>query len=132
MARWVLDGSRRILFGEISRNGILGFHHASLLANWRQAILIAKCDQMQKSIHSQLSEVLRNHLVALRKEKGWTQREMATAVGREPSFIGRIELGERRVDVIEYFLLLQTLEVLPLEAVAELFRRFQDAADRMR
>ena len=85
---------------------------------------------MEKSIHSALSEVLREHLVELRKVRGWTQRELAAAVGREPSFVARVELGERRVDVIEYWMLLNTLDAAPTEAVKNLFSRFADAAER--
>ena len=40
-------------------------------------------------------------VVALRKEAGLTQREMATLLNREQSYVGRIETGQRRIDIVE-------------------------------
>lgn len=42
-------------------------------------------------------------------------------VGREVSFVGRIELGERRVDVVEYFLLVRAMGGDPKKTVRKLF-----------
>lgn len=41
-------------------------------------------------------------LVEARKAHGLTQRDLASRVGKPPSFIAKIEVGERRVDVIEF------------------------------
>ena len=81
---------------------------------------------MQKTIHSKLSELFQQHLVKLRNERGWTQRDLAAAVEREPSFVSRIEVGERRVDVVEYFLLLKALGADPITQATELFASFSE------
>jgi len=39
----------------------------------------------------------------MRKEAGLTQRELATRFKREQSFVWRIETGERRLDLVEFF-----------------------------
>lgn len=41
-------------------------------------------------------------LVELRKQAGLTQRQLAAALGREQNFVGRVETGQRRVDLIEF------------------------------
>jgi len=40
--------------------------------------------------------------VAMRKEAGLTQRQLAELLDREQSFVWRIEKGERRVDLLEF------------------------------
>jgi transcriptional regulator with XRE-family HTH domain len=41
-------------------------------------------------------------LVNAREAAGMTQRELAAELNRPHSFVGRIEAGERRIDVIEF------------------------------
>jgi transcriptional regulator with XRE-family HTH domain len=41
--------------------------------------------------------------VELRSKADMTQRELARRLGREHSFVSRIELGERRLDVVEVY-----------------------------
>lgn len=41
-------------------------------------------------------------LVAMREEAGLTQRQLAEKMGREQSFIGRIETRQRRIDIVEF------------------------------
>ena len=41
-------------------------------------------------------------VVSMREEAGLTQRELADRIGREQSFIGRIETRERRIDLVEF------------------------------
>jgi transcriptional regulator with XRE-family HTH domain len=58
---------------------------------------------MEKSTFSPLYEVFRARLVAIRRAAGLTQRQLADRLGRERSFVGRVELGERRLDVVEFY-----------------------------
>ena len=58
---------------------------------------------MRKSIHSAEYRRVLVKLVEMRKEAGMTQRELAHKLGREHSFVWRIETGERRLDVIEFY-----------------------------
>ena len=41
-------------------------------------------------------------VVAMREEAGLTQRELAARIGREQSFIARIETRQRRIDLVEF------------------------------
>jgi transcriptional regulator with XRE-family HTH domain len=58
---------------------------------------------MDKTIHSRQSECVRRMIVALRNKAGLTQRQLAAKLQRERSFVGRLELGERRLDMVEFF-----------------------------
>lgn len=41
-------------------------------------------------------------VVSMREDAGLTQRQLAERIGREQSFIGRIETRQRRVDLVEF------------------------------
>ena len=58
---------------------------------------------MKKSIHSDEYRAVQEKLVAMRKAAGLSQRGLAARLGREYSFVWRIEHGERRLDVLEFF-----------------------------
>lgn len=48
-------------------------------------------------------------LVDLRKAKGLSQADLASLLGKPASFVGKYELGERRLDVVETFVILNAL-----------------------
>jgi transcriptional regulator with XRE-family HTH domain len=49
-----------------------------------------------------------------------TQRDLAARLKRPHSFIGRIEAGERRVDVIEFIEIARVLGMDPTQLFAQL------------
>jgi transcriptional regulator with XRE-family HTH domain len=55
-----------------------------------------------------------------------SQRALAQRIGKPPSFINKIELLERRLDVLEFIAIARALDVSP-EALLE---RMQDALPR--
>jgi transcriptional regulator with XRE-family HTH domain len=55
---------------------------------------------VEKSVFTPLYDLFRMQLIAT---AGLNQRELAKKLGRERSFVVRIELGERRLDVVEFF-----------------------------
>jgi transcriptional regulator with XRE-family HTH domain len=57
--------------------------------------------RVEKSVFTPAYAVLRQMLVAVRKAAGLSQRDLAKRLGRERSFVARVEQGERRVDVVE-------------------------------
>lgn len=57
---------------------------------------------MRKSTHSEEYRSVTDCLVEMRKKAGMTQRDLAKRLQREPSFVWRIENGERRLDVVEF------------------------------
>jgi transcriptional regulator with XRE-family HTH domain len=62
------------------------------------------------SVHSDAYRSFLKALVALRGRKGMSQADLAAKLGKPPSFVGKYELGERRLDVIELMIILRTLE----------------------
>lgn len=48
-------------------------------------------------------------LAALRKELGVSQRELARRIGKPPSFVNKIELFERRLDLLEFIVIAEAL-----------------------
>jgi transcriptional regulator with XRE-family HTH domain len=68
---------------------------------------------MEKTIHSNAYQALRKWLVEMRHEKNLTQRELASLLGVQYSWIGKVELGERRLDIVEFVRLCKALEVDP-------------------
>jgi len=64
---------------------------------------------MLKSIHSPAYSHVLAKLVEMRRQAGLTQRDLAQRMGREHSFVWRIEKGERRLDVVEFLWVCQAL-----------------------
>lgn len=55
-----------------------------------------------KSIYSEASLRLSKWLRQQRQAKGLTMRDAAKLIGKPHSFVGKIEVGQRRMDIIEY------------------------------
>ena len=60
----------------------------------------------------------------MREEAGLTQRDLAEKMDRENSFIWRIEHGERRLDVVEFFWVCNALGQDAKAVYAELAKEF--------
>ena len=56
-----------------------------------------------------------------------TQRDLARALNREHGMVARIELGERRVDLVEAYDLFEALGADPEREVSELMAKFRNA-----
>ena len=82
-------------------------------------------ESMNKTIYSKQSECLRSTLVRLRQEAGLTQRDLAARLNREHGLVGRLELGERRLDLIEFFWLCKACDSNPEKVTRELLRQFE-------
>lgn len=85
---------------------------------------------MEKSTFSPLYEAFRAHLVALRLASGLSQRELAIRLGRERSFVARIEQGERRVDLVEFYWICRACGMDPAAVAQHVMREFQEAEGR--
>ena len=75
-----------------------------------------------KALRSRRHRALCALLVAARKSAGISQHDLALRLKTSQSAVARIEMGERRVDVIEFLDLARVLKINPLEALAELMR----------
>jgi transcriptional regulator with XRE-family HTH domain len=56
-------------------------------------------------------------LVELRRDAGMSQKALAERLGKPPSFIAKIELKERRVDVVELIAIVRALGADEVEAL---------------
>jgi len=84
---------------------------------------------MDKTIYSARSEIFVRRIIELRKAANHTQRTFAKILDVPRSMISRIELGERRIDVIEYVEILQTLGVEPREEFKRLMDLIEEKPD---
>jgi len=75
---------------------------------------------MKKSIYSQESNLLRLWLTNQRKKKRLTQRQLASLLGIHHSIIGKIETGERQINVVELIWYCKTLGVDPVDVINRL------------
>lgn len=58
-------------------------------------------------------------LAELRAREGLSQADLAKQLGKPPSFVGKYETYERRLDIIEFLVVLKTLNAS--------FKEFEDA-----
>ena len=75
-----------------------------------------------KTLRSRRHRALCAALVAARKAAGLSQHELAARMKTSQTAIARIEIGERRVDVIEFLDLAHTLRIDPHEILNDLMR----------
>lgn len=73
-----------------------------------------------KTLRSREHRALCAVLVATRREAGLTQAQLAERLGKPASFIAKIEIGERRVDVVEFAAIARALKLDP----RKIFDRF--------
>ena len=79
---------------------------------------------LRKSIHHKLHKNLRDTLIKARKDLHLSQRDLAEKLGVTYSVIGKIETGDRRLDVIEFYEYTQTLGLVPSETLFLLFHNY--------
>jgi transcriptional regulator with XRE-family HTH domain len=67
-----------------------------------------------------------DHLIALRKEKGVSQVELACRLDRPQPFVSYVENRERRLDVVEFYAYVRALGGDPLKAIAEVYAQLPE------
>ncbi|MCZ6802984.1 MAG: helix-turn-helix transcriptional regulator [Proteobacteria bacterium] len=72
---------------------------------------------MFKSLHSPENVRLVAWLKDQRENQGLTMRDLAKRLDTPHSFIGKVEQGDRRLDVIEYLQYCDALGVSPIEGL---------------
>ena len=75
-----------------------------------------------KSLRSRRHRALCVVLAAARKAAGLSQDELAQRLKTSQTVIARIEIGERRIDVIEFIDLARVLRIDPREVLTQLMR----------
>lgn len=80
---------------------------------------------MDKTLYSQRQEILRQRLVALRQAAGMNQRQLAKSLNRERGLVSRLEVGQRRVDLAEFYAICEALGVDPAREASRLMQEFK-------
>lgn len=84
---------------------------------------------MPRSVFTDAYTAFRDTLVAVRKDAGVTQVELAERLGKPQQFISKIENGDRRVDLVEFVAVCRALRIDPRDAFAAVLRRMPKAFD---
>lgn len=70
--------------------------------------------QRDRAAYIRVAAVIRD----LRRSRGWTQAELADRLGVHQTYVSKIELGERRLDVVEAAALARALNVTMSDIMA--------------
>lgn len=84
---------------------------------------------MPRSLFTDAYAAFRDTLVAVRKDAGVTQVELAERLGKPQQFVSKYELGDRRVDLVEFVAVCRALKVNPNDAFARVLRRLPKSFD---
>jgi transcriptional regulator with XRE-family HTH domain len=68
---------------------------------------------MVKSVYTNEYSALRTLLIAERNAARLTQQALADKLGRPQSYVSKFELGERRLDVVEFLEIVRAIGVDP-------------------
>jgi transcriptional regulator with XRE-family HTH domain len=79
---------------------------------------------MQKTIYSVQAKIIQDAIREVRERSGLTQRELCRKLGREHSFVSKCELGERRIDMVEFYWICRACDALPEKEAAKIMRAF--------
>jgi|SRR5437764_14898703 len=77
---------------------------------------------MGKQLRNARHRALMGALKAARQRVGLTQRDLAKRLGRSHSFVGKIESGERQLNVLEFCELADALGVDPKRLFAKVVK----------
>lgn len=77
---------------------------------------------MSKGFQDSRYRALISELVEQRKRLGLSQEVLAVGIGRHQQFVSRYEIGERRLDVVEFADVALALELEPSELVSRILR----------
>lgn len=78
---------------------------------------------MQKSTYTADYDALREQLRLVREKAGLTQRALAARLDVHPSWVAKVETGDRRVDVVEFCWYVSACDTDPAKVVRRLVRQ---------
>jgi len=62
---------------------------------------------------------------ACREASGISQQELARRLGRPQSYVSKAEMGERRLDVVEFLQFMRAIEGEPLALLRDIEREYR-------
>lgn len=74
---------------------------------------------MSKNLRTSRHKALLAALAAARHKAGLSQRDLAAKLGRTHSFVGKIESGERRLEVLEFCEIADALGISASRLISE-------------
>lgn len=80
---------------------------------------------MPSSVHTEANAVVVGVLIDARHNAGLKQDELAVLLGKPQSFVSRIETGQRRVDLLEFFAIARALKAEPRELFERIAERLE-------
>jgi transcriptional regulator with XRE-family HTH domain len=83
-----------------------------------------KNKQFRESIHSSKNIALRHYWINQRKELGLSQRDVAKKLEVTRSLVGKIETGDRRLDILEMIVYCKVLSIDPHKIINFLEEEF--------
>lgn len=81
---------------------------------------------MSKSVFTDAYASVITALIALRKERGVSQVELAQRLGKTQQFVSYIERCQRRLDIIEFYAIVRALGADPEAVFASVTRKLPD------
>ncbi|RZI40002.1 XRE family transcriptional regulator [Herbaspirillum sp. HC18] len=82
---------------------------------------------MRKTIYSKQNEIFGTALKEIREKAALTQRELCRKLGREHSFVSKYELGERRIDVVEFYWICKACGANPETEAKKIMKAFAES-----
>ncbi|MFT7559155.1 MAG: transcriptional regulator with XRE-family HTH domain [Flavobacteriales bacterium] len=84
---------------------------------------------MQKTIHTKQSALIIGAIKQVREDAKLTQRELCRRLGKEHTFISKCELGERRLDMAEFYWICKACDASPTKQAELLMKTFEKLGD---
>lgn len=81
---------------------------------------------MKKTLFSNHGKLISQRLIEIRKKAGLTQRALAKKLDREPSLVAHYELGQRRIDLAEFYWICKACGASPHKEASALMKSFDE------
>lgn len=88
-----------------------------IVSNYETQIPVSIIETMKKSLYTKENKALCDWLSSKRHESGLSIRALAVTLGIHHSIVGKIETGQRRLDVVEYLRYCRALNIDPHEGI---------------
>ena len=84
---------------------------------------------MRRWVQSASYQAAIDALVVARRASGLTQRAVAQKLGKPPSFVAKIEVGERRLDFVEFIAFARAIGVDEADLIRTVSAGISDQVD---